>query len=113
MDRRPEMPAVSASSRREHETRLDPVPAGFQALFALTRAIGAQCLEADLRQCERSPALLGFQRLQDETMVDDLQLLANVQLTGLQVDVFPAETRGFAESEAAGKRDTEQWTEPM
>jgi hypothetical protein len=61
----------------------------------------AQRLHANVRQHKRPETLLGFQCLQHETLIDDLELLADADLPALKIDVVPSKSGRFPEPKAA------------
>src|SRR5262245_44136753 len=84
---------------REYEAIVEPIRHCLQPLLKLASAVRLQGLQARRREDERPPALRRLQRLERELFADDLELLADAHFAGLEVDVVPAKTRGFAEAQ--------------
>lgn len=66
-------------------------------------ALVAQSDDTDVGQNQRAPALLSFEFLQNELLVDDLQLLADAHFPALEIDIVPLKARR-AESQATPRR---------
>lgn len=72
--------------RREDQPGIDPVRSCLQPLRELDFPVLTQCLNANVGEHERSPALGGLELLQHKLFAYALQLLTNADFPTLQID---------------------------
>ncbi|HLI37260.1 MAG TPA: hypothetical protein VKV80_07940 [Streptosporangiaceae bacterium] len=80
----------------EDQARVLPGIPGAGAVGVLLLLAELERSDAQVRQRQRSLGGFGLDRAPDETPVDTLKLLSDIQLGGIEVDSIPGEPEHFA-----------------
>src|SRR5262249_24758211 len=95
----------------EHEPAFWPGGAHDGAVGGLLVGLELECLAGEIEQRQSSPSSVGLDRPEDELAADALQLAANVDGPGVEVDIVPAQSECFATAQAVEDEQDERWVQ--